>query len=340
MNIMENGNIATNDYFLDKTILIFGGAGSLGTSLVNHYIRKCDKLIIVSRDEAKHWDLKNKIKLLHPNHISKLITVIGDVRDKFKIDNILMAYNPNTIIIAHALKQVDICELNPDESIKTNILGVQNIIESIEFYNKISDSIIDEVCFVSTDKACNPINVYGMCKRISEKLILNVSKHSKSKYVITRYGNVLSSKGSIIPLFLKQAKDNNCDAFTITDERMTRFLMTLDESVKLINDSLIHGAKGELWISKLKSMKIIDLANYFSNNYNKPIKHIGIRPGEKLHESLLTEDESGNCRIFNNYYIVNNCSNQYSTAYTSDQDVMSYTELKSYMDIFLCQNTL
>jgi FlaA1/EpsC-like NDP-sugar epimerase len=166
---------------------------------------------------------------------------------------------------------------------------------------------------------------------------MSVAKISKSKYVITRYGNVLSSKGSIVPLFLKQANDPKCAAFTITDVDMTRFLMTLEESVDLIDKALSFGSSGEMWVPNLKSIKIIDLAKYFSNKYNKRIEIIGIRPGEKLHELLLYEEEAGKTLLINGCFVVDNNKSiqKLQSAYSSDTSTLSFEELTNYMDKFL-----
>lgn len=338
MNIMENGNtVIDKHFFKNDSIMIFGGAGSLGTTLVTKYLPFCKNIIVVSRDEAKQWELHNYVKSNLHEFKEKLITVIGDVRDFDRINEIILFHKPNNVIIAQALKQVDVCEVYPEESIKTNIIGVNNILKSIENYNSYFGEPIKNVCFVSTDKACNPINVYGMCKRISEKLVLSVAKTSKSKYVVTRYGNVLSSKGSIVPLFLKQAKDNNYLSFTVTDPNMTRFLMTLEESVDLIDKAIQFGKSGDIWVPKLKSIKIYDLATYFSKKFNKPIQIIGVRPGEKIHEILLSAEELASSLISNDCYIVKGevTAAYTDTDYSSKNCTLEYSELKIYMDTFL-----
>ena len=277
-------------------LLIFGGAGSLGTELVNYYQYKYKTITVVSRDEAKHWELRSKFPLVR--------TVICDVRDRLRVEEVLLQVQPTTIIVAHALKQVDICEKFPLESIKTNVLGVENVISAIEAGKRIGSSI-ETVCFISTDKACNPINVYGMCKSISERIVATAALNSVVRYVICRYGNVISSKGSVIPLFLKQAHDSNCSAFTVTDKRMTRFMMTLTESVELIEKAIELGRSGDIWIPKLDSMCIMDLAEIFSEHFKKDIKTVGMRPGEKIHEVLMNEEEGAqyreelDCFVFN-----------------------------------------
>lgn len=317
-----------------KTMLIFGGAGSLGTCLVSRYLPIGYRVVVASRDEGKHWELKNKFRHTHAECFSNLFTEVCDVRDYERVYQVIAKSKPDIIIAAQAMKQVDTCEANPDECIKTNINGTQNIIRAVE--NQTNNSV-GCVCFVSTDKACNPINVYGMSKSISERLILNVSRNSATRYVVTRYGNVLSSKGSIVPLFMKQAADPSCKAFTVTHTDMTRFLMTLEESVDLIDDAITHGESGTLWIPSLSSMSIMHLAEYFSDKFNKPISVIGIRPGEKMHESLASSEEMA--RVIENKHkriVVHSHmhSSNFGLEYSSDNCLMSKHQLYDYMNEF------
>lgn len=339
-------------------ILIFGGAGSLGTELVSFYRNEYCNIVVASRDEAKHWDLKNKFGTKHHvctvyqtnftsyvpgetkiEEFSTLSTIVCDVRDKNRVKQVLREVNPDKIILAQALKQVDTCEENPTESVETNILGTRNVIEAIEERNEYHTSH-PKVCFVSTDKACNPINTYGMCKSISEKMVLAISKKSKSEYVITRYGNVISSKGSIIPLFLKQAE--TAKSFTVTHPEMTRFMMLLSESVELIDRALMDGTSGEIWLPKLDSFRVQDLAEYFSEKYNKLIKIVGIRPGEKMHEILMTEEEGRRWEDRNKKYVIPTVERislskdiKEHFDYSSDKFVINKQELKRRLDLFL-----
>lgn len=325
-------------------LLIFGGAGSLGNSLVDFYRGKVEEIYIASRDEAKHWEIKNKFKntpiSLDEKVKTNLHTVICDVRDLNRVKQILREVNPEYIIIAQALKQVDVCEEQPSESINTNIIGVKNIIDSIEEQSFFPMNNIQKVCFVSTDKACSPINVYGMCKSISERVVLATAKKSKIEYVVTRYGNVVSSKGSIIPLFEKQSQI--ADAFTVTDPRMTRFMMLLSEAVSLIDLSLNFGNSGELWIPKLNSFKVSDLADFFSKRYNKPTKIIGPRPGEKIHEILINEIESVKMTEKNGQYVISNDvvnNNPIFEEYSSRDFVLSKEVLEKRLTQFLSEGT-
>lgn len=318
-------------------VLIFGGAGSLGTELVIDYLKKFVPVVVVSRDEAKHWELKNKLT----SNQGLLRTQICDVRDARRVSQVIRDENPNTIIIAQALKQVVVCEEQPSESIDTNIFGVRNILDAIDENCYRVGNEIANVCFVSTDKACNPINVYGMSKSISEKMVLAASKKNpRVKFVVTRYGNVLNSKGSIIPLFLKQAEFSDC--FTVTDPRMTRFMMLLEESVELINKAIVHGKTGDIWIPKIDSFLIDDLSNYFSKKYNKPIKNIGIRPGEKIHEVLMSESEylysefDAGCLVVNDRNMLRKGG---ISEYSSKDCLISYEKLSERLDEFLINNT-
>ena len=238
----------------NKRIIIFGGSGSLGQTLIKR-LYKNNNLMIFSRDEAKHWTIKNNFK-------SKNISfAVGDIRDKNRVEEVMVRFNPNIVLMASALKQVDTCELSPFESVQTNILGINNIVDVVEKnVNSLTDT--ESVLMISTDKACAPTNVYGMCKSVAERLVLIKSKDIKSvKFAAVRYGNVLDSRGSILPLFKHQVQTQ--EFLTVTHEDMTRFIMTLDDSVNLILTTLERSSHGETWIPKLKAMKIQDLAEIY-----------------------------------------------------------------------------
>jgi UDP-N-acetylglucosamine 4,6-dehydratase/5-epimerase len=268
-------------------ILIFGGTGSLGRKLIERWSPK-HQVTVYSRDEAKHWSLRQDFAGL-PD-INPPQFMVGDIRDPHRVRDVIDRVNPHTVIIAAALKQVDTCELSPSESVATNLIGTQNVINAVYDHNCVRE-VIDSVLFVSTDKACSPVNVYGMCKATSERIVTSQAAHARyTKFLCTRYGNVLESRGSIIPLFRYQAE--NAPALTVTDPEMTRYMMTLDQSVDLIDIALERGASGETWVPRLPAMKIGKLAAIFSRRYDKPIKFIGLRPGEKLHEDLINESES------------------------------------------------
>ena len=277
----------------NNTILIFGGTGSLGYEFVQRYISS-NAIYNYSRDECKHWKMK-----LDFNNNPNLHFIIGDIINKNKVEETLMRVKPNIIIIASAMKHIDQCEYNSDQALNTNLLGVKNILDSVEKYQNNLENILKTVLFVSSDKACSPINIYGMCKALSESLVVEKSYYIKTiNFVNIRYGNVLNSRGSIIPLLHVIGNDSEKKYFTLTNENMTRFVMTLENSVDLIEHSLINGESGDTIIPKLISMKVKDLLELFSEKYNKPIKITGLRPGEKLLESLINKTQSG--RIKNN----------------------------------------
>ena len=276
----------------NKKILILGGTGALGKSLIKKYYYKND-IIVFSRDEHKHVDLLKKY--------GGLESYLGDIRDKSSIENALVRYKPDVVINTAALKHVPICENNPIESVKTNIIGHQNVIESVGSHD------VETLIFVSTDKACKPINVYGMCKAISEQLYISFSKQQRdTKVVMVRYGNVLESTGSVIPYF-KQLLEDGSDHLPITHFDMTRFLLTLDQAVDLIgwaygNDD----SHGKIVVPKVKSLKVTDIANVLINSYELDVKlkEIGIRPGEKLHEEMVSSEEWMRSKEFNNFFLI------------------------------------
>ena len=263
----------------NNKIVIFGGSGSLGSYLIDTLVND-NEIVVYSRDEAKHWALKNKFA---NNNLSFFI---GDARDFNRVNDCIKKTEPNIVIIASALKHVDVCENSPSESILTNVIGPKNITDAC-----FGKRFIDTVLMVSTDKACSPINTYGLSKGLAEKYVLEKSRYdSGSKYIAVRYGNVLESRGSIIPLFHYQGMFKS--KITITDPTMTRFIMTLPESVSLIIRALKNAKNGEMFIPRIKSMMIKDLSSIFSDLYNKPVKEIGVRVGEKIHEYLVNETES------------------------------------------------
>jgi FlaA1/EpsC-like NDP-sugar epimerase len=200
------------------------------------------------------------------------------------------------------MKHIDQCEYNTDQCLNTNLLGVKNILDIIELHKTTLVGVLETTLFVSSDKACSPINVYGMCKALSEMLIVEKSHYIKEfKFVNIRYGNVLNSRGSIIPLLHTIGNDENKTYFTLTNDGMTRFVMTLEQSVDLIEQAIVNGESGDTVIPMLVSMNVKDLIEIFSDKYNKPIKYIGIKPGEKLLESLINCSQSARIRKHNEY---------------------------------------
>ena len=270
----------------NKKILIIGGTGSLGNKLTKTYLNT-NKIFLYSRDECKHWVMK-----IDFNHHENLEFIIGNINDPEKIKQTLIRHNFDIIIMAAAMKHIDKAEYESNECINTNLLGTQNVLNCIETHkNQLTN--LKKVCFVSTDKACSPVNLYGMTKSLSECLMVEKSKYIKDiKFVCVRYGNVLNSRGSIIPLLHKIGENDSYKNYKITDRRMTRFVMTLEQSVMLIEHALNHGENGDIIIPRLISCKIIDMLEIFSEKYNKPIIDGKLRPGEKLLESLINETQS------------------------------------------------
>lgn len=310
--------------------LIIGGTGSLGKKLIDRLLPQSD-VAVYSRDEAKHWTILNELTGRKAG--GSLQFFVGDIRDIGRLKDVIRLSRPHYIIIAAALKQVDTCELSPGESVSTNLIGTQNVINAI---NDLEPSDLDAVLFVSTDKACSPVNVYGMCKAVSERIVTSQARtgHPRIRYLAVRYGNVLESRGSIIPLFKHQVE--HAEFLTVTDPDMTRFVMTLDDSVDLILATFRNSESGMTWIPRLPAMRIGDLAEIFSERFNKPIKVIGRRPGEKAHEDLVNESESVRTSDFNEHFIIGpafstGLSTNKRFTYSSSNDVMSKEQLLAHL---------
>ena len=280
--------------FSNKSILITGGTGSFGKRFVNLMLKNFNpkKIIVYSRDELKQFEMAQKFK----TYRNKLRFFIGDVRDLDRLD--LALNDVDYVVHAAALKQVPTAEYNPMECIKTNINGAENIIK-VCTKHKIKKTIA-----LSTDKACAPVNLYGATKLVSDKLFIaanNIVGGKNIKFSVVRYGNVFNSRGSVIPYFLDLAK-KNYSSIPITDEEMTRFNITLDEGVNFVLKSFKRMVGGEIFIPKMPSIKIIDLAKAIMPNCK--IKIIGIRPGEKLHEIMFSKENARSTIAFKNYYII------------------------------------
>lgn len=278
----------------NKSILITGGTGSFGKAftryILAHYNPK--KIIIYSRDEFKQYIMQNEFK----EHAAKLRFFIGDVRDR---DRLLRAFNGvDYVIHAAALKQVPACEYNPAEAIKTNINGAQNVIDAA------LDCHVQKVVALSTDKAVNPVNLYGGTKLVSDKLFIAANAYAGSQdicFSVVRYGNVAGSRGSVIPLFHNIIKSGGTE-LPITDYRMTRFWISLQQGVELVIKALGEAKGGETFISKIPSFKVTDLAEAMLPGCKKP--EIGIREGEKLHEIMITAEDSLNTYEYDKHFIV------------------------------------
>ena len=276
--------------FEDKTILITGGTGSFGNKFAEIVLAKHNpkSIRIFSRGEKLQYDMRRKFE------DNRLRFFIGDVRDKNRLSRAMTGVD--IVVHAAALKQVPACEYNPIEAIRTNIDGAANIIDAA------IDNKVDRVMAISTDKAVHPVNLYGATKMTAEKLFVQGNSYTgktKTKFSCVRYGNVIGSRGSVIPLFLKQKRTGT---LTITDDTMTRFWIKLEDGVKFVLNSINKMNGGEIFIPKIPSMKIIDLADAIAPEAEKKIT--GIRPGEKIHEILLTEDEAKHSKEFDDGFII------------------------------------
>lgn len=323
-----------------KRVLIFGGTGSLGHKLTDRYISTHD-VCIYSRDETKQWIMKKEYSERIDNK-ERLSFVLGCVRNKQQVENTIFRFKPNIIIIASALKHIDQCEENINECVLTNITGVQNIIDiAYEHSQKINVPFIETIVMVSTDKSCSPVNVYGMCKAIAERMAIEKSQFLISpKFINVRYGNVLNSRGSVLPLFNKIGQGNEFTHFTVTDDRMTRFFMTLDDSVELIHKAIKYGETGDTFIPKMKGYSIHEIATIYSKAYNKPIQFTGLRPGEKLHECLINHIESTRTIDLGEVYVIRPCYRGKEVEkglnieeYTSNLEISSASNLIEFMEL-------
>jgi UDP-N-acetylglucosamine 4,6-dehydratase len=275
----------------DKVILVTGGTGSFGKKFIQVMLDEVQpkKIIVFSRDELKQHEMQTS-GYNHPN----LRFFIGDVRDR---DRLRRAMNGVDIVVhAAALKQVPACEYNPMEAVKTNIMGTSNVVEAA------LDAGVKKVLAISTDKAVNPINLYGATKLAAEKLVIQSNAYAAgtaTRYSCVRYGNVVGSRGSVVPAFLRQRQGGEV---SITDARMTRFWLSLEQGVRFVIHCIEEMEGGEVFVPKIPSMKVIDLAKAIAPAAK--INVIGIRPGEKLHEVLISEDESRHTVEMENMFVV------------------------------------
>ena len=276
-----------------KSVLITGGTGSFGKKMLQIALSqyKPKKIIIFSRDELKQFEMAQKF---NPHKYPCLEYVLGDVRDKERLVRVLKGVD--YVIHAAALKQVPAAERNPEEYIKTNVLGAMNIIDACLVCG------VDRVVALSTDKACNPINLYGATKLCSDKLFTAAGfagAKGSTRFAVVRYGNVLGSRGSVVPFFKERLKTG---VLPITDARMTRFWITLDQAVYFVLESLKRTKGGEIFVPRIPSMKITDLAAAVGPQCRQEV--VGIRPGEKIHETLISEDEARNATAFKDCFVV------------------------------------
>lgn len=275
----------------DKNILVTGGTGSFGRRFIRRALEGHDprRIVVFSRDELKQYELQHEL-----GADPRVRFFIGDVRDR---ERLMRAFRDIDIVVhAAALKQVPAAEYNPFEATKTNILGAQNVLEAA------LDQGVKRVVALSTDKACSPINLYGATKLVSDKLFVAANAYAGShdtRFAVVRYGNVVGSRGSVVPLFRRLAPTG---VIPVTDPRMTRFWITLDQGVDFVIQSLgvMHG--GELFVPKIPSMRILDLANALAPNAR--LETVGIRPGEKLHEEMIGVDDSRRTVDAGGYYVM------------------------------------
>jgi UDP-N-acetylglucosamine 4,6-dehydratase len=278
--------------FRDKTILITGGTGSFGTRFVERLLNEDDgprAIRIFSRDELKQWDLQRRFA-----DDGRLRYLIGDVRDRDRL--VRATRGVDMIVHAAALKHVPVCEYNPFEAVQTNIHGAENVV-SAAIENDVPTTIN-----LSTDKAVNPVNLYGATKLAAEKIVNQGNAYaadSPARFSSVRYGNVVGSRGSVVPLFKLQAETG---VITITDERMTRFWITLDQAVQFVIDAASRMGGGETFIPRIPSMRVTDMAKALAPDAD--VRITGIRPGEKLHELLVTEDESRHAYETDNGFVI------------------------------------
>jgi len=281
-------------FLKNKSILITGGTGSFGQFFVKEILKhhsKIKKIVVFSRDELKQFEMSEKFSL---EKYPKLRYFLGDLRDKERISRALV--DIDIVVHAAALKQVPKAEYDPFEYIKTNIIGAQNLIEAS------LDRKVQNVIALSTDKAVSPINLYGATKLCSDKLFLaanNIKGKNKIKFSVVRYGNVMGSRGSVLPFFLKNLSQG---FFPVTDINMTRFSMSINEAVDMVIWSMINNFGGEIFVPKISSYKIMDLIKAISPKTK--IKLVGIRPGEKIDEQLITEAESLKTYDIGKYYVI------------------------------------
>eukprot|EP00003_Mantamonas_plastica_P028314 TRINITY_DN6371_c0_g1_i5.p1 TRINITY_DN6371_c0_g1~~TRINITY_DN6371_c0_g1_i5.p1 ORF type:complete len:403 (-),score=150.17 TRINITY_DN6371_c0_g1_i5:37-1245(-) len=282
------------EYLNGKTILVTGGTGSFGKTIIMKLLTEYDvkKIIVFSRDELKQWELQKGLL----KGQDKVRFFLGDVRDR---DRLYRAFRGVDVVIhAAALKQVPAAEYNPSEFVKTNVLGAMNIVDAA------IDCGVQKVVALSTDKAANPVNLYGATKLCSDKLFIAANAYAGGEYprfAVVRYGNVLGSRGSIIPFF-KQLLMNGATELPITDERMTRFWITLPQAADFVIRCFEDMDGGELFVPKIPSMKIVDMARAVSPEAT--LKYIGIREGEKLHELLISPDDSRDTYEFVDHYVI------------------------------------
>src|SRR3989344_7437555 len=288
--------------FKNKTILVTGGCGSIGSPIVKQLLSYNPKVIrIFERSESAHFRLSQEIQS------EKIRNLVGDVCDAERVYRAMDGVN--IVFHAAAMKHVPLCEYNPFEAVRTNVIGTQNLVDAARRHG------VERFISISTDKAVNPTSTMGATKLLGEKIVTNaaISSGKKTKFCCVRFGNVLASSGSVIPVFTKQIKEGN--TITLTSKEMTRFFMGIDDAVSLVLKAAESAHQGEIFILKMNALKIVDLAEVLveelSEHYGKKVKDIkykviGLRPGEKLHEPLITGEEAGYMSDTKDMFILHN----------------------------------
>lgn len=278
-------------YLSGKSILVTGGTGSFGKAFIRHVLTHLNpaRVAVLSRDELKQYEFRNDL-----GDDPRVRWFIGDIRDPQRLSRAFSGVE--VVVHAAALKQVDTAEYNPFECIATNVLGSENVI------NAAIDAGVERVIALSTDKASSPVNLYGASKLCSDKLFVagnHYANHSRTRFAVVRYGNVVGSRGSVVPFFQRLAGSGT---LPITDTRMTRFWITLPQAVQFVVDSFDRMEGGEIFVPRIPSTTIVDLATAIDPHAE--IKVVGIRPGEKLHEEMISEDDSRRTYLFDGYYVI------------------------------------
>jgi FlaA1/EpsC-like NDP-sugar epimerase len=317
-----------SDLFENKNILVLGGTGYLGRAIVTEVLKYNPRSVtILSRDEVKIFYTTQLFK-----NNSKVHGVIGDIRDY----ECMLKATRSIDIVFHvaALKRMDMLESNIEEAIKTNVLGTINV------FNACIVNDVSKVLFISTDKASLPINAYGACKFISEKIFTNYDTTKiKTKFIATRFGNILESTGSVIPIFTE--KINKGEDIPLTDEKMTRFIVSKEEAVELMFNALRYGIGGEIFVRRLPALRVIDLIEVLKTQYNgqNKIKLIGLRPGEKIHEVLINEFEMARTYVFDNYFVITpSFSYWLPSDFLDEEDVPQYIKRGRKVETALMHN--
>ncbi|MFG3435745.1 UDP-N-acetylglucosamine 4,6-dehydratase (inverting) [Nonomuraea sp. NPDC047897] len=275
-----------------SSILITGGTGSFGKAFIRHALDALDvrRLVVFSRDELKQYEVRQQF-----DDDKRLRWFLGDVRDRDRLARAM--HGVEHVVHAAALKQVDTAEYNPFEYVRTNVAGSQNVVEAA------IDAGVHKVVALSTDKASSPINLYGATKLVADKLFVSANHYAAShvtRFAVVRYGNVVGSRGSVVPFFQRLAREGG--TLPITDKRMTRFWITLDQAVRFVVDSFDLMRGGELYVPRIPSMRITDLAEALAPR--NPVYEVGIRPGEKLHEEMIAPDDGRRTLLLADRYVV------------------------------------